>query len=625
MRNGLPMSTEDVVTQIAKRVQTLACQKCNQRLDVSECEMFSLITCPHCQTRQKVPAQLEQYLLYDVLGRGGMAAVYRAYDTTLGRHVAIKVMRRELSEDPKFISNFLREARAAAQLNHRNIVQIYTVGRSGDQPYIVMELLGGGRLDEAMVKKSPLPESWVLGVARDVAEGLSMGSRIGIVHGDIKPANILFDPQGVAKVSDFGLARFQARKIKQGEIWGTPYYIAPEKVRGGKEDQRSDIYSLGATLFHAFTNHPPFDAETATDVVMARLKQPPPDLNSLRADLHPQTVALVARMLEPDPARRYPNYISLLDDINSAIRASQTEPSASSGAAPISSRGRGRAAAPRSRGKRIVMTLTTAVIVAATIAVLKYITRRPSSPPPASSGAGTTRPPVDLTPVQPFSAEDQERLKKIAAQFSIENSKIAETAWAEMARDLPQKHPGRAWLALFTAVSPWIRGDGEEVRKRIRALDDKTFEPQPNGDPHPGLMPQSLARVMLGRSLEIPPSPQDRPWPDWYLALTEMFTGVFAIQNGDLALGITRLEKYDAFKSKEADWVTGFQPAARQWAQTAREWKAEKEKALAASSAQRPAKLAALVNLSREAKWQLVRADMVRVIEQLKPAKPKRR
>ena len=247
------MSDHDSIDLICNRVDKMACGHCGKHLDVSSQEPFTVIECPHCGTKQTVPAQLGQFLLVEQLGAGGMGAVYRAVDSALGRFVAIKVMKKALGDDEALVESFLREARAAAALNHPNIVQIYSCGQEKGQPYIVMELVGGGRLDLMMADGKKVDEVRLLEVALDVSEGLKAANGVGLVHGDIKPANILFDKSGTAKVVDFGLAQFVNRQQEQGGVWGTPYYISPERARGGKADHRSDIYSLGATMFHALT------------------------------------------------------------------------------------------------------------------------------------------------------------------------------------------------------------------------------------------------------------------------------------------------------------------------------------------------------------------------------------
>ncbi len=317
------MSKDGSVGIEADRVSRLNCAGCQKTLDVSHLPSFSEINCPECGTRQIVPAQFGGFLLINKLGSGGMGVIYHAMDKELGRQVALKVMKKSLGEDAEFVQSFKHEAQAAAALNHRNVVQIYSFGQVKGQPYIVMELVAGGRLDEMIAGGKPMDEERALAIHLEVTEGLNAASDVGLIHSDIKPANILFGQGGEAKVVDFGLASFIGQHQQGGQIWGTPYYIAPEKARGKKVDFRSDIYSLGATLFHVLAGQPPFDGATPTDVVLARLNHPAPSLHDFREDVHPETVALVARMLEPDPSMRYPSYPALLLDMRAAHKASR--------------------------------------------------------------------------------------------------------------------------------------------------------------------------------------------------------------------------------------------------------------------------------------------------------------
>ena len=306
-------SRDDVLTD---RVHDVACPKCGKVLDVSQIEPFAQFKCGVCGDIQTVPARLGAFLLIRLLGRGGMGAVYQGVDQSLGRNVAVKVMLRSFSDDKESFAQFRREAQAAAALNSINIVQIYSFGESHGQPYIVMELLAGGRLDQMIGSGTKLDEAMVLKVGIDVAQGLDAANSIGLMHGDIKPENILMDANKVAKVVDFGLARFRDREAGVDGVWGTPYYIAPEKIRKQRVDLRSDIYSLGATLFHALAGRPPFEGTTPLDVVKARLEQPAPDLMTLRPDINPRVAAIIARMLEMEPTKRYPTYASLLADLH---------------------------------------------------------------------------------------------------------------------------------------------------------------------------------------------------------------------------------------------------------------------------------------------------------------------
>ncbi len=262
--------------------------------------------------------RIDSYEIRQCLGTGGMGTVYRARDEKLDRDVALKVMLKDLRSDPAILEAFRKEARAVAKLNHPNIAQIYSFGESEGRPYIAMEYVAGEHFDNLVFSPSPLDQAKVMKTGMEIAGGLRVAADAGLVHGDIKPENIVFDNNGVPKLLDFGIA--SASNAKSTEIWGTPYYIAPEKLRKERVDFRSDIYCLGATLYHALTKHPPFDGDDVRAVLRARLEGPPPPMSTYRPDIDPEVEAIVGRMLQTDPADRYPTYGALIADIRSYLR-----------------------------------------------------------------------------------------------------------------------------------------------------------------------------------------------------------------------------------------------------------------------------------------------------------------
>ena len=258
------------------------------------------------------------FLLERELGAGGMGGVYMGRDKMLDRPVAVKVMLKEYGADPEFVEKFKKEAQAAAKLIHPNIAQIYSYGISQGMPYIAMELVAGGSLDSLMkhagAGKTEVPR--VMKICQQVAQALQCASDQGYVHGDVKPENILLDANGNAKLVDFGLAGMQ-KDTK--EIWGTPYYISPEKVKLEEVDYRADMYSLGGTLFHALTGKPPFDGDDVTAVVKARFTNPPPKPSSLRPELSPQIDALVTKMLAFKKEDRFPSFEALIEEFKKVM------------------------------------------------------------------------------------------------------------------------------------------------------------------------------------------------------------------------------------------------------------------------------------------------------------------
>jgi serine/threonine protein kinase len=266
-----------------------------------------------------MPEKLGHFNLLEEIGHGGMSTVYRAFDPTLNREVAIKLLREDLARDPKFKADFLREARTAAGISHPHIVQVHFVGEENGQQYIVMELLKGRTLREIIEKDGTQDEERALDIAIEVAEGLRTAYKSEMIHGDIKPANIFVTDDVGAKILDFGLAKLANVEVStQDGVWGSPYYISPERVGRKAEDFRSDVYSLGATLFHVLTGRPPFDADTLDELALKRLNEKPPFLRDLNPKITQRTEQVVSKMLNKSIFLRYRDYDMLLDELREA-------------------------------------------------------------------------------------------------------------------------------------------------------------------------------------------------------------------------------------------------------------------------------------------------------------------
>jgi eukaryotic-like serine/threonine-protein kinase len=207
-------------------------------------------------------------------------------------------------------------------VNHPNVVQIFSVGIAPGQCYVVMELIDHGSLDDLIESQGRLPEHQVLDVGIQIARGLRAAHRKGLIHRDVKPANILFVDEQAAKIGDFGIAAFATQDPQTDRvIWGTPPYVAPERLWNRPEDLRSDIYSLGATLFHALAGKPPIDSSTNSATALRELKQHPLELRAIARDVSRPTVRVVQRMIAPDPKQRFSFYDDLLAELDAARRA----------------------------------------------------------------------------------------------------------------------------------------------------------------------------------------------------------------------------------------------------------------------------------------------------------------
>lgn len=261
------------------------------------------------------PPLIDQYRLIRELGRGGMGVVYEAEDTLLHRRVAIKTLPHTAGDEPASAA-LLREARAAARLDHPNVVRVYHVGRWAGRDYLVLELITGGNLQERIAGGTPLAWEVATGAVADACRGLSTAHAAGLVHRDVKPSNLMCG-NGTVKVTDFGLVRGAGLSTSTGNrAAGTPYYMSPEQCRGERADERSDVYSLGATYYHLLTGRPPFPGDTVLEVMFAHCSRPAPDPRAVVPDLPAGCAAVVLRAMHKEPADRYQSAAEMLEALS---------------------------------------------------------------------------------------------------------------------------------------------------------------------------------------------------------------------------------------------------------------------------------------------------------------------
>ncbi len=299
--------------------RTELCPACDSLLDVTGAAIFAERTCPVCGTQIHVHRSFGNYELTSVAGSGGQGVVYRAMDTTLNRLVGLKLLRTEFSEDPEFVRQFENEAQLTASINHPNVVRVFSFGTHEGHVFLAMELVDNGTLDDLMGKLGRIPEARALQIGMDIANGLRAGFERGLVHRDVKPGNILFAQDGTTKVVDFGLAMFFAQAAEEkGEIWGTPYYLSPERLNKAAEDFRSDIYSLGATLFHAIAGRPLFEAHDASHVALKHLRTQAVSLQAYAPNVCNATAYVINRMLAKNAEERQQSYDELINQLQFA-------------------------------------------------------------------------------------------------------------------------------------------------------------------------------------------------------------------------------------------------------------------------------------------------------------------
>ena len=264
-----------------------------------------------------------RYEIIEKIGNGGMATVYKATDKVLKRNVAVKILRDEFTTDDEFIKRFEVEAQSAAGLTHPNIVSIYDVGVDGNLYYIVMELIQGKTLKEIIIKeKGPLPWKWSINVSIQIASALEMAHRNNIIHRDIKPHNIIITEDGVAKVTDFGIAKAVSNSTITafGTTIGSVHYFSPEHARGGFTDAKSDLYSLGVVMYEMVTGRVPFDADTPVSVALKHMQEEPVEPIELNPNLPIAVNKIIMRALQKDTTLRYQTASEMLVDLKKSLK-----------------------------------------------------------------------------------------------------------------------------------------------------------------------------------------------------------------------------------------------------------------------------------------------------------------
>jgi Serine/threonine protein kinase len=426
-----------------------SCPACQQVIDVTGEAPFSEVACPSCGAVMRARVHFNNFTLLELLGEGGMGSVFRARDNNLNREVALKILKREAGSTEADWAKLAEEARLTASINHPNVVKVFSFGEDHGQFYLAMELVEKSSLDRLMTLQSKIAEAQVLDVGIQIAEGLQAAYEHGLIHRDIKPGNILFASANLAKIVDFGLARVLDEEAQEsGEIWGTPFYVAPEKLDGRPEDFRSDIYSLGGTLFHALAGRPPFDAKTASMVVLKHIKNQPVSLQAFAPNISDETAYVINRMLHKDPDQRYGSYEELLNHLQYARhrlmeRAAVQEP-------------KKHARRAQRRGVTIGAIWATALALCCAVGWAFFI------PPGRNEDSG-------------LSKDSAETARMAEARRAMADGKHGEAAvaFAAIAASAPQ--PQANWALAQQAAADWLAGKPDAAREVMGRLAAQGF------------------------------------------------------------------------------------------------------------------------------------------------------
>ncbi len=344
-----------------------------------------------------------RYRLDAQVGTGGMSTVYRAFDTTLERTVAVKLMHREIASDSDQLERFRREARAVAQFSHPHIVGVIDAGEDDHRPYIVFEYVEGETLKDRIRRSGMLPVDEALAYAIEIARALDAAHSRGIVHRDIKPQNVLIDGEGMAKVTDFGIARSLDDEglTADGRVLGTTDYVSPEQALGHAVNGQSDIYSLGVVMYEMLAGDVPFHGENQVAVAMKHVREDIPDISRLRPEVTASVAAVLDRMTDKALDRRYPDTVTLEDDLEDALAHEAARRGRATGEATAVLRtlpaGARRSVPLRMRGRRVVVgTILATMAITAVIALVLVDARNRVE---GGTGAPSGAPPTDTRSV----------------------------------------------------------------------------------------------------------------------------------------------------------------------------------------------------------------------------------
>jgi len=366
-----------------------------------------------------------RYEIEELVGHGGMSSVYKAHDTLLERHVALKILHEQYNADDDFVERFKREARAVAQLQHPNIVTVIDRGDEEGRQYIVFEYIDGENLKEYVVRKGRLDAHEAVEIALEVARGLAFAHDQGLIHRDVKPQNVLLNGDGRAKVTDFGIARsLDVDGMTQtGTVLGTSNYIAPEQASGQRVDAHSDVYALGVVLYELLAGDVPFPGESFVAVAMKHMHEPAPNLLDVRKDVPLRVAAAVDRALEKDPEQRFPTMAAFAAELEAALAELDRGESVDDATMVIPARQRARSA-QRKHVSRWPLGVGLLALLAIAAIVIGLLTLRNGGNKTAAASKPVTI--TGVTSYDPF-ASDQDEHSELAGNVTDGN---AATYWS---------------------------------------------------------------------------------------------------------------------------------------------------------------------------------------------------
>ncbi len=411
-----------------------------------------------------------RYRLDAQVGTGGMSTVYRAFDATLERRVAIKLMHRDIAGDIDQLERFRREARAVAQLSHPHIVGVIDAGEDEGRPYIVFEFVEGETLKDRIRRLGRLPVDEAIAYAIEIARALGAAHERGIVHRDVKPQNVLVDEEGSAKVTDFGIARTMDDSgiTAEGRVLGTTDYVSPEQALGHNVNGQSDIYSLGIVLYEMLTGDVPFHGENQVSVAMKHVREDLPDVSRRRPEVSAGLAATLDRMTAKDLERRYPDALSLQADLEDALtrELSRTGHSTGEATAVLATLPEGTRRRLPLRMRRPLPIFAVIALIAVGVALAVLLAREGINRTESGTGQGTAKPEpgtrvvsVKRTSASAFDPLGDEEEHAGGGAAGGRQGRRHELEHG----DLPGRQPGKDGVGLYVDADPGVDARSIEI------------------------------------------------------------------------------------------------------------------------------------------------------------------
>lgn len=478
-----------------------------------------------------------KYQITGILGEGGMSQVFRAVDVHLQREVALKILHRSLSQDSALTAMFEREAKLTASILHPNVVKVYTVGEDQGYFFIAMELVDATSMEEMIAKSGAITEATVLQIAHDVSNGLKAAYEEELIHRDIKPGNMLVTADGTAKLVDFGLAVQQGGEDESEDLWATPFYVPPEKLEGEVDTYLGDIYSLGATLYHALAGKPPFEANTSSLEELKIIKQSEIDLKSEAPGLSKPTLKLIETMMAYRSSDRPQSY----DDILSQIEQIEKK--------QFGIRRRRRGKTNNTKVTWLILGTFSALTAVVAGIYIKVQNDRPS-PQPGDLGIGNGE--------RVISQGDNDNTEKfLAGRQLIAEGRFekAEKVFDELSGETSPSPSTRMWTLYFQGLTKLFLGKEEESRSCFGVIG--AFAPKDDPDP----VARFMRRISVLLSEPLPVIEADNKFEVDSIELAGLLAaGLKNWQAGQFESGMRMLDAFASGIPPEGyEWLNGVQ------------------------------------------------------------------